>query len=66
MWSNGRFNVAEPDGASDEVVVVSAAAEVVYDSGGILQEIVVEGYCIIAFEVIVEVMGVEWEPPMNR
>lgn len=64
IWSNGRFIVDELDGASEEVAVVVVAGEVVYDSGGDLQEIVVEGYCI-TFEVMVEeVIGAECEPPM--
>lgn len=65
MWSNGRLNVVVLDGANEGVAVVVVAGEVVYDSGGTLHEIVVEGYCI-TFDVTVEVIGVEWEPPIYR
>lgn len=63
MWSKGRLSAAEPDGVSEGVEVVNVAAEVVYGSGGILQEIVVVGYCIADFisigtlEVTVELIG---------
>lgn len=59
MLSNGRFDDEELDGANEGVAVVVVIAEaVVYDSGEILHEIVVAGYCI-TFEVTVEVIGAE-------